>query len=411
MNLQGAIVAVDIGSAKIAAIVARPDEKGRLEVASLAYVPSAGIERGRIEDIEAAGEALSNVLGKLERHMKVPIESVYLSISSPTMFSATGQAMTPIFPNGRAVKRQDVHQLVQTSRKVGLPAGHEQILAIPREFVVDGEGHIHSPVGASASRLEVATHIVSCDITDLNHFDSVVAATGRKVAGMIPSSLGSGLGTLSSEGMELGATVIDIGAERTNIGIFMEGTYAFQAVLPMGSAHVTRDICMLLSVDWEEGERLKTEFGEAISANVAEDDKVSVLQTGMSEARPMQRKVLAEIIESRTREIFEMAARKIQEFAPLEEIPIMVVLTGGGSILRGTEQLCEQNLHGKRCKVAQPKVAGRFSGQVASPMLATIVGVARYALETDEEDLAPISGSGGWNDRFRMLISRFGGKK
>lgn len=409
MDLHNTVVALEVGSAKTAALVARPDAKGRLEVLSLAYGASAGFERWRIVDEAAAVESIDLVLGKLERHLQVPIERVCLGFGAPGMESLTGQAMMPIFPVGRALKRQDIHTIVQQSRRMAGAA--EQILALPRSFLVDGKRVYSAPEGMSAERLEVDTHIISCPSESIGQMESLLKLSGRELLSVVPIGLASGLGTLSNDGLELGATVVDIGAEQTNVGVFLEGTFVYQSVLPVGSAFVTRDIMQLLSTDWDETERLKCDEGVAWSEGVDGEARVMVTQTGMAESRPMQKRVLAEIIESRMREVFERVRDELEKFAPLEELPIMVVLTGGGSVVEGTEQLCEDILNGKRAKVAQPKVAGRFSGQVASPMLATIVGVARYALESDDADLAPISGSASWRDRFRTLISRFDGKK
>lgn len=411
MDLHEAVVALEIGSAKTAALVARPDAKGRLEVVSLAYGPTLGFERWRIVDEQAVAESIDSVLGKLERHLGIPIERLYVGFATPEMESVTGQAMMPIFPAGRAVKRQDIHTLVQTSRRVTGGGEGEQVLALPRHFLVDGKKIFSPPEGLEAQRVEVETHILTCPVGEVDQIEKMLKAGKREVLGFVPTGLASGLGTLSVDGLELGATVIDIGAETTTMGVFMEGAFVYQVVLPVGSAYVSRDIMQLLSVEWDEAERLKCDEGNAWAESVEAHDRISVLQSGMSESRPMQKKVLAEIVESRMREIFSACRNRLEDFLPLEELPIMVVLTGGGSVVRGTEQLCEEILDGKRAKVAQPKVAGRFAGQVASPMLATIVGVARYALESDEAELAPISGSAGWRDRFRTLISRFDGKK
>ena len=357
VNLQDAVVALEVGSAKVAALVAQPDKKGRLEVVSLAYGPSAGFDRWRIADEEAAATAVDSVLGKLERHLQMPVQRLYLGFGSPSMQSVTGQAMTPIFPGGRPIKRQDIHTLVQTSRRIGLPAQSGQVLALPRHFLVDGQRTHQPPEGLGANKLEVETHIVTCSEPELAQIEGIVKLGNREILGIVPLSLASGLGTLSSDGLELGATIVDIGAERTSVGVFLEGGYVYQCVIPMGSAHVTRDIMQLLSVEWDEAERLKCEEAEAWSSVVSPDDRVSVLQVGMSESRPMQKKVLSEIVESRMREVFGQVADCLENFAHSKEIPIMVVLTGGGSIIRGIEQLCEEILDGKRCKVAQPKVS------------------------------------------------------
>ncbi len=409
MGLLKQVVAVDIGGSKTAALVARPNDQGRLDVVSLAYVPSEGMNRGVIEDPETLGECLVNVLGKLERHLKQPVEEVWASISVPQMVSTAGQAMLPIFPAGREIKRQDLHQIMSDSRRTALPSGHEQILSVPRYYKVDGAKVNHSPLGRPAERLDITTHVVSAPAPEIAQCVASIQASGRRLGGFVPASLASGLGTLSSDGIELGAIIIDIGAERTEAAVFLDGSYAFQCQIPVGSNHISRDISQLINVEIEEGDRLKCDAGDAYSPNVPEEETVAVHQGGT--VRPMQRRVLAEIIESRGREILEGVRKKLLGFAALEELPLMIVLTGGGSVLRGTEHLCEQVFPGKRCKVAQPKVTGRFSGQVASPMLATIVGVARYAIFSEEDDLAPISGSSSWRDRFRMLISKFDSAK
>jgi cell division protein FtsA len=411
MDLRDAVVALEIGGAKTAAIVAQPDKKGRLEVVSLAYSPTRGLDRGRVVDEDLLIDTINLVLGKVERHLQTSVSRVYLAVGSLNLHSAMGQAMTPIFPEGRAVKRQDVHSLIQLSRRGVTPDGEVQVLVVPRGFSVDGDWHTRAPEGLGASKLEVETHIISGLRSEIDQIERVMSRAGREIAGIYPVSLASGLGTLSSDGLDLGAIVIDIGSETTSVGVFLDGTFAYQAVVPLGSAHVSRDVMQLLSTDWDEAERLKCEHGDCFAARVEENDRVSVVQAGTMGPRPMQRKVLAEIIESRMREIFESAVEALEEFAPLGELPIMAVLTGGGSVLKGSEQLCGEIFNGKVCKVAQPKVAGRFSGQVASPMLSTLVGVARYALESDEDEFAPASGSTGWRDRIRTLISRFEGKK
>lgn len=410
MDVHDSVVALEIGAAKVAALIAHADKRGKLEVQSLAYGPSAGFDRWRIDDERAVAESVDSVLGKLERHIQAPIKRLTIGYASPDFHSCTGKAMTPVYPAGRAVKRQDIHTLVQTSRRVSLPPGFGQVMAVPRYYAVDGNRVGHPPEGAPATKIEVETHIVVGRDSELDQLERILGMGGREIQGIVPTALASGLGTLSSDGLELGATVVDIGAESTSIGVFLDGAFAYQAVIPMGSAFVTRDIMQLLNVDWDEAERLKCEEAEAWAESVDAAARVMVNQPGTGN-RPMQKKVLVEIVESRLREIFVAIGQELEGFAPESDIPVMIVLTGGGSILPGTEHLCQEILNGKHCKVAQPRVVGRFAGQVASPMLATIVGVARYALQSDEVEMAPISGAASWRDRFRTLISRLDSRK
>ena len=210
--------------------------------------------------------------------------------------------------------------------------------------------------------------------------------------------------------MDLGAVVVDIGAGKTDVAIFLDGSYVYQGVVPIGSDHVTSDIQHLLRTTFEEAEMLKMEHGHC-SPDATNQDIINVRQLDHDELRPMQRRVLAEIIQARMREIFEHVGKSIAKSSLGLDVPKMAALTGGGSIIPGTEELFEKTLTHFKCRVAQPRVTGRFAEQVANPTMATAVGLARYALDSDEFELAPVSGTSGWKDTIRLIISRFDGKR
>lgn len=405
MNATSPIVVLDLGSSKVAAIAARMSDAGRLEVLSLAYVQSRGISKGGVTDLEEAAKAIDDVLGKIERHLKFRVEDVWTNVPTFAMLSLTGQAVAPLYPSPRAIKRQDVHQVLTNSKKLLIPDDRETVWAVAREYIVDGQRHIHHPTGLQGSRLEVVTHVVTAVTEQIDVAEQAVSASRRTVAGMVPASLASGYATLSKDGRDLGAVIVDVGGGKTEVGVFIDGAYAYQAVVPIGGINVSRDIQQLLHTDFDEAERLKADYSSALPDTVSKTETVDVMQQG--QIRPMQRYVLCQIVESRMREIFEHVGAQLEKSGLEGGLPKMAVLTGGGSILRGTEELFEKTLPQFKCKVAQPKVEGKFAGQVASPMLSTAVGIARYSLESEGEELAPVSGLSGWQDRIRSWISRF----
>ena len=405
MSDASPIVVLDLGSSKVAAIAARIGEAGRLEVLSLAYGPSRGVSKGTVTDMEEAAKAIDDAIAKIERHLRFRVEEIWLNVPTSTMLSLTGQAVSPLYPSPRPIKRQDVHQVLTQSKKLLIPDDREIVWSVPREYVVDGQRHIHHPTGVSGSRLEVVTHIVTAAIKPVDEAEKAIKAGRRSIAGMVPASLASGFAVLSQEGRDLGAVVVDVGGGKTEVGVFIDGAYAYQAVVPIGGINVSRDIQQLLHTDFDEAERLKADYSSALPDTVSKSETVDVMQDG--QLRPMQRYVLCQIVESRMREIFEHVGAQLDKSGLEAGLPKMAVLTGGGSILKGTEELFEKTLPHFKCKVAQPKVDGKFAGQVASPMLSTAVGVARYALESEGEELAPVSGLSGWQDRIRGWISRF----
>ncbi len=400
------VVAVDLGTSKAACVVADVGSKGGLEVVSLAYGPSAGVERGVVTDVASATTAVDSVVGKVERHLGTKVDQVWCSIGGAHLHSVTGQGLLPIYPPQRVLKRQDVHQVLNHSRQVLISPSAEQVLALPREFVVDGQHGISDPVGLRAGRLEVLTHVITGGKAEIAAMEAAVSGQSRRVVGMVPSALASGLGVLSQEMMDLGTLMVDIGATTTEVGIFVDGALAYQAVVKIGSDHFSHDIAQLLHTTFAEAERLKTEEGSVYTRSVEADDSVMVNQEEHSGPRPMKRKMLCEILESRGNELCQFVAAKIAESGVSQSEIKSVVLTGGGSLIDGCAELFAENLGVSSPRIVQPKVAGSFAKQVASPMLSTVVGVARYALEAGEDDLAPVSGFSSWKERISTLSKK-----
>lgn len=404
-------IAVDVGTSKVACVAAGIDKKGNLEVVSLAYGASAGVSRGMIQDVEAVSHAVNEVVGKVERHLSVSITNVWCGIGGAHLESASGQGITEISPPGRLIKRQDLHHVVNHSRQMLLPADREQVLAVPREYVVDGQRGISDPIGLKGSRFEVVSHIITGSSSEVDRMEEVISGSERRVMGMIPTALASGLGVLSQDAMELGAVVLDIGAGKTDVAVFSEGVLAYQGCVRIGADHFSQDICQLLKTDFDEAERLVMEFGSANSQLISPDETVNVTQYDQVGPRPMKRKMLSEILESRAKEIFQHVDSKLDE-SGLRSRAKQLVLTGGGADLAGITNCAEEVLGFSQVRGVFPKVTGPFVRQVASPNLSTVVGIARYAMESGEDDLAPVSGVSSWKDRISTLKKSLGfGKK
>lgn len=402
------VVAVDVGTSKVSCIAAGVDKKGQVEALSLAYSPVNGMDRGSVVDAEAVALTVNSVIGKVERHLGIQAREIYCGVGGLHVSSMTGQGIQPLVPGNRAVKRQDVHQVLGHSRQIPLPANREQIIAVPREYVLDGQRGIQDPVGLRGSRLEVKTHIVTGASDAIDRLEKVLSDSGsRRVMGMIPTSMASGLGLLSAHAAELGAVVIDIGAGKTDVAIFADGVLAYQGVVKIGADHFSHDICQLLKTDFIEAERLKSEFGSVVPGEIEAEDMVLVTQEGVEAQRSMKRPMLAEILESRAKELFSFVGGKLEESGLLGSTK-QLVITGGGSQLVGMDLVATELLPFSQAKLQSPKVSGKFAKQVASPNLSTVVGIARYAMETGEDDLAPVSGFSNWKDRISTLKKSIG---
>ncbi len=241
----------------------------------------------------------------------------------------------------------------------------------------------------------------------LQNLDKAVTMANRKVEQMVLGSLASGVGVLTQDEMELGSVVVDIGGGTTDVAVFANGSIAHSASLPIGSGHVSSDISKLLKTSPEEADKLKIGFGSAFARAVGDRDSVDVMQLGQMHSRPLQRKVLAEIVESRMREIATMVKQQVEKSGLYAVLPGGLVLTGGGAMAPDTDKLFEDVLKHFRVRVGEPELPSRFG---RDPGAAVSIGLARFALQCYDE-LAPASGPpAAWKDRVKSLFSMISGR-
>ncbi|MFI5385553.1 MAG: cell division protein FtsA [Fimbriimonadales bacterium] len=403
------VTILDIGSTKTVCLAAAPDEEGGLEVAGLSISDSRGIKRGVIVDIDEAAKSIDNAIRRLKADLGHDVPGVVVGVGGAHIEGMNAQGFVPIYPRSRVISREDVLQVINHSRQVVLPPDREMIQALPREFRIDGQRGILKPIGMNGSKLECVTYIVTGQATHLQNVEKAIGMTGHRVDQMVLLPLASGLGALTQEQIELGSAVVDIGGGVTEIAIFSGGSVAFSASIPIGGALVTSDVSKLLKTSPEGAERLKTLHGVAMARNIAEKETVDVHQIGHATARPLQRKVLCEIIESRMRELAQMVKQQIEKSGMYGVLPGGVVLTGGGAMLEGTQNLFEDVLKHLRVEIVEPKVDGAAHGLTDRPGMAAALGMARFAIQCFGDELGP-AGSAGWKERVRTFWSLLSGK-
>ncbi|HEY0867427.1 MAG TPA: cell division protein FtsA, partial [Fimbriimonas sp.] len=342
--MRSELVAVlDLGSTKVTAIAAQALEEG-MEILGVASTPCRGITRGVVTDLEEASQGIDASVRKLQKDLGTEFESFIVGISGGHIEGNNAQGIKPIVPAARHVTHQDVMEVINHSRAVMIPPDREQIQALPREFQIDGQRGIQRPVGLNGSTLEVTTYVVTGQRTHVQNTEKAVEMAGKRVEQMVLGPLASGIGVLTPEEIQLGAAVVDIGGGKTDLAVFTNGSIAYSYCLPVGSGHVTGDLSKLLKTSPDEAERLKVDDGGALATLIPERESVQVMQLGQIMLRPMQRRVLCEIIESRMREIASMVRQQIEKGGYLAMLPGGVVLTGGGAQMFGTKELFEDVL-------------------------------------------------------------------
>lgn len=395
------VAALDLGSTKVTCLVASADGKDGMAIQGLATTPCRGMRRGQVADLSEVSRAISEVCGQVQNEVEDEIDGLVVGINGAHIEGMTSRGYRPILPSGRKLTPQDVMEVINHSREVTIASDREQIQSLPREFRVDGQRNVHQPVGMIGSKLEVLTYIVTGQASSLQNIEQAVVGAGKRVDQMVLQSLASGVGVLTPEEMELGAAVVDIGGSTTDIAIFMNGSIAFSGMVPLGGIAVTNDLSQLLKTSPEAAEALKIQFGSALAKSVDEKESVEVVQLGQPLARPMQRRVLCEIIQSRMREIAKMVGRQIEGTELGTVLPGGLVLTGGGSALPGTDRLFEETCGRYKVRISEPSLGRNFPLQKG---MATAVGLASFTIQCCDE-LTPADGVLPWRDRVKSLFS------
>jgi cell division protein FtsA len=399
------VVVLDLGTSKAVALKATLDEKNGLEIKGLVTVDGRGIKKGAISSIEDAARAADTALRHLAQELgENELTDVVVTISGSQLEGSTVQGFKPIIPKNRMITGQDVMEVVKHSRSGLFPPERVQIQTIPREFRVDEKRNISQPVGMTGGKLEVLSFMVTGLTSHVKNFESALEMLDRKVNQFVYAPLAAGIGVLTPQEILEGALVVDIGASKTDVAVFSEGALAYAICIPVGGNSITSDLSQLLNTSAEEAERLKIEHGAALSQGVAERDAVDVKQLGQPQARPMQRKVLCEIIESRVTELARILKNYVDKSGYGSSVK-HIVLTGGTSHLRNVSNVFESTFEGSKVRQAEPQV---FRGK-SNLGLANVVGAAQFILQT-YDDLEPISGTASWQERVKGLWTLLSGK-
>lgn len=398
---------MEISGSKVVCLAASL-ASSKFQVDAFAAVPCRGLTKGAIRDEEEVGSAALQVIQKVEKELGGHILGFALNISGPHLQCSTSQGYLPIVPQGRVLKPEDVLTVRKHSRQVLSGADREQIMAVPREFHVDGQRGISDPIGLSASKLEVLTTLVTGSKSIVDGHAHLAARIGRRLDQILVQPFATAYGCAPSDALDLGCSVIDVGFLTTDVAVYLDHKPVYCACLPIGSHHITSDIAYLLKTELGEAERIKIEHGVALPAVVPDSDVIDIKQKDSVGLRALKRRALAEIIEARAREIATFVGKEIDKSGVAGKLSGGLFLTGGCAHLEGVEAVFEKALSGRRVKPAAPKTTGPNSRRLMDPVFSTAVGMARMVLEWDQQEFEPVSGTKGWQDGFKAIQSIFG---
>jgi cell division protein FtsA len=375
--------AIDVGTTKVCTVVAEVTAAGDLRILGVGVGPSAGLTKGMVDNIHAAIEAIASSVERAERASGTRILSAHVGIAGPHVSSMNSRGIVAIADPRHPITDSDVHRALESARIVNIPNNREVIHVVPRYYVVDGQDHVVDALGMFGSRLDVETHVVTAGSSAMHNLMQCVEGAGVRVDSMVLAPLASAEAVIEREEFEQGVVVCDIGGGTTDIAVYVQGAVVHTAVLPVGGAHMTRDLVVALRVPQPAAEQAKRKFGHAIPSLVDEDEDVEVDAFGSEGRKTISRRLMAEVIQARAEEMLEMVQAEIRRGVEQDVLSAGIVLTGGASSLPGIEMLAEDVL-GLPARVGRPRHLAGLSDLLNDPAYATSVGLLRWSLKEQE---------------------------
>ena len=395
------IVGLDIGTTKVAAVIGEVTENG-IDVIGVGTSPSEGLRQGVVVNIEATTNSIAAAIQEAEQMAAVDVQSVYVGIAGGHVrgFTSLGQ----VSMRNREVTEHDVARVIEQAKAVNIPLDRQIIHTIPLEYMIDGQGQIRDPIGMSGVRMEVRAHILTAAVTSVQNIIKCCNRAGLDVIEVVLEPVASAAAVLHDDERDLGVVLVDMGGGTTDLAIYSEGSNVFTSVIVMGGHRVTQDVAHGLRTSVSESELIKRKHGCALLSMLEEDETIQVPGVGPRPPREFQRRYLAEIIEPRVEEIFELARQELMSSGFMELAASGIVLTGGGSQMEGMCEIAEDIFQmpvRKGIPVQARSNGGRelglseggFAEVIQDPKFATGVGLVLYGarhepVEVDNEFLA-----------------------
>ncbi len=404
MNRKGdksLIVGLDIGTSKVVALVGEYSPDEGIEVIGIGTHASHGMKRGVVVDIESTVQSIQRAIEEAEMMAGCEIRSVYASISGSHTQCMNSPGIVPT--RDREVTQADMERVLEAAKAVAIPSDQKILHAIPQEYVLDNsqEG-IRNPIGMSGVRLEVRAHLVVCAQSAAQNIAKCVNRCGLQVDDLILGSLAASSAVLTSDEKELGVCLVDIGAGTTDLAVFAQGAVRHTASLPIAGDQVTNDIAHLLRTPTPHAEEIKVRYACALAQLATAEESIQVPSVGDRPPRRLARQALAEAVQNRYEEIFEMVQAELRRSGFEELVRAGLVLTGGSSQMEGVTELAEEMLH-MPVRVGVPQKVRGLGEVIGNPVHAAGVGLLLWGsrIEHPRRSLGPPGRVGGLWQRLR----------
>ena len=376
------IVGLDVGTTKICVIVARVKDDNNIDILGIGKAPSFGLHRGIVVNPNKTTESIKEAIEEAELNSGVSIKSVSVGIAGHYIRCIQSSSIIGINNSDRIIQEEDIVRLIDQAKILKLPSDTTIIDVIPQEYIIDGkDGIFETPVGMFGVKLEARVNIITGLVSSIDDLSKCVTSCGVDIDDIVLEPIASSYSVLDETEKKVGVAIIDIGGGTSDIAVFKKGVLKYTAGIGIAGNLVTNDIVEALGISEEEAERIKREYGYSLVSEILNDEEITV-QSIRDIPRKTSKSILARIIQARMQDIFELSAIEIQNSQIAKELHAGVVITGGGSLTKGTKELAEKIL-GMEVNLGIPTgLTGGLIKEVENPIFATGVGLVLHRLKS-----------------------------
>ena len=367
-------VGLDIGTTKIAAVIARIEEDGAPTIIGVGTSPCEGVKRGVVVDLEKTVSAITKAVTEAELMADAEVKEAYVGIAGDHIKSLNSRGVIAVSRSDNTITDKDIERVIDAAKAIRLPDEREIIHVIPQGYIVDNQDGIKNPLDISGVRLEAEVHIVTGAITSIQNVIKCVNRAGIDVKDFVLQPLASATAVLTRDERELGCAVLDIGGGTTDLALFQDEAIRYTSIIGLGGKNVTADIAIGLRTPINQAEQIKIRHGYALRSLIPKNVTIEVPGPGDRAPRAVSLDILGTIIEPRMEELFTLAKHEIEKNEYGGLLGAGIVLTGGASLLRGSAELAEQ-VFDMPVKIGYPKGFNGLTDIIDNPAYATVLGL------------------------------------
>jgi cell division protein FtsA len=376
MGKRRTISAIDVGTTKVCTLIAEVGDNGQMRVAGVGVVPSKGMHKGMVVNINEAKETVRDSVKRAEQSSGYRVESAYIGVTGRHISGVNNKGVVAVTRNDRLVRPDDLRRVLQNAQSLKVGADQKILHMIPRHYAVDGQDGVQNPVGMHGFKLDAETHVITTGVSSVQNLVKCIRGVGVDVEDLVFEALASSEACLTEDDKQVGTILADIGGGTTDISVFKDGSIWHTAVVPVAGYQMTRDIAIGLGLPFEVAEEMKKKYGTALPVYEGKADNDSIAQNGHN----ISYQGLSDIIRARMEELLKLIVLELPGGEQDALVPGGLVLTGGSSNLAGIDALGREVLK-MPVRVGAPLSVYGISDQLKDPAYATAVGLLLWGIK------------------------------